>query len=113
MPTISLEAQFADLQPWLATWAVDNEADRLATRAAADFAEVKALYEALAPRMDAIIEYLNATPMSAFHAAQRSLFHLAQSYFEAALSVELLHASDQPTMQPPEGIRIDIESGLR
>jgi len=112
MTAPALDTEFADLQPWAEAWAIRTEAERLAARAGADYAQLHAFYDALAPRMDAIIEHLNATPMPRFSPAQRSLFHLAQSFFEASLSVELLREPDEAEMITPARVRIDIEGGL-
>ena len=60
----ALPGEFADLEQF-AAWALPTERERNARRRASPMAEINALYEAVLPRMDAIIEYLNQFPLDA------------------------------------------------
>lgn len=106
-----LEARFSDLDRWVDKWSLETEAERFAHRVHADYADITAFYEALAPRMDEIIDHLNTAPLDGLSAEQKRLYHLAQSFFEAAVAVEMLQEPDEATMLPPERMRIDIDGG--
>ncbi len=113
MTAKTLDPQFADLVSWVQTWALDSEGERLATRAATAFPDLRLFYDALAPRMDAIVAHLDATPLRALSDDQKTLFELAQSFFEVSLAVELLQEPDEATMLPPARLNVDVESGVR
>ena len=108
---VTLTGPFADLDRFLATWSLETEAERFAHRVNADYADIVEFYEALAPRMDEIIDHLNATPLAELSDQQKALYHLAQSFFEAAVAVENLQEPDEATMLSPERMRIDIDGG--
>lgn len=110
--TVTLDERFSDLNPYIGRWSLETEAQRFANRVSGDFDETKAFYETMAPRMGEVIEHLNATPPADFSDGQKALYHLAQSFFEAAIAVENLGESDEATMLPPERMRIDIDGGL-
>jgi hypothetical protein len=109
----TLDAEFSDLQPWVPKWALDTEAERLTARAKADVSELREFYDAIAARLEAIIDHLNATPMAQLNAAQILLFQLAQMFFEVSLSVELMREPELAAMLPIDRLRFDIEGGLR
>ena len=110
--TAILAERFSDLDPYVGRWSLETEAERFHNRVTGDFDETKKFYDAMAPRMGEVIEYLNATPLAEFDDRQKALFHLAQSFFEAAIAVEMLGEPDESTMLPPERINIDIDGGL-
>lgn len=108
---ITLDERFSDLDRWVQRWSLTTEAARFANRVTSDFGETRQFYEALAPRMDEIIDHLNATPLTEFGDRDKCLYHLAQSFFEAAIAVENLGEPDEATMLPPERLNIDIDGG--
>ena len=109
--TTTLDERFSDLEHWVARWSLVTEAERFANRIGTDYGETKQFYEAMAPRMDEIIGYLNATPLAEFRDRDKTLYHLAQSFFEAAIAVENLGEPDEATMLPPERLNIDLDGG--
>ena len=111
MLTKTLGEPFADLDHWAPAWALETEAERFSHRVNAGYADIEAFYQALVPRMDDIIDHLNATPLGEFSDEQKNLYHLAQSFFEAAVAVENLQEPDEATMLPPERMRVDIDGG--
>ena len=80
---------FGDLVPLL-DWALETENERHARRIASTIDETRVLYDALAPRIEAIIAYLDqfdfAIPLIP---ADHTLYLLALSYIEVAQPIEL------------------------
>lgn len=87
-----LPAGFEDLQPQIGEWALPTEQARYSKRLGASMDEIRGFYDAIFPRMDAILEHLQAFPaddIAALPAETRRLYRLALSYFEASHPVEL------------------------
>jgi hypothetical protein len=79
---------FPDLEPF-AAWALATETERKGKRLASTMEEIQAFYDAILPRVEAVIAYLNRFPLDAMPAEARRLFHLTLSLAEAAMAVEL------------------------
>lgn len=97
----SLPAEFADLAPHMA-WALATEGARNARRRAATLAELQAYYNAMLPRMRAVIAHLNTFPLDNLPPPQRNLLYLALSFMEAAMSVEVFKEPDETGAFPPD-----------
>jgi hypothetical protein len=88
-PDERLPAPFLDLAHLL-DWALETENERHAKRVSSTIAQTRVLYDALAPRMDAIIGHLQQFSFAAPLApADHALFLLALSYIEVAQPIEL------------------------
>lgn len=90
--TQALPPGFEDLAVLAQEWAFVDEASRCAKRLATPLPQLRRFYDAIYPRMDAVLRHL-ATVAAASGAtappADRALFYLALSYFEASHPVEL------------------------
>jgi hypothetical protein len=85
-----LPAPFAELEP-VAAWALATEGQRARKRRDSTMAEIRALYDAVLPRMDAIIEYLNQFPLDNMPDDAQRLLYLTLSLAEVAPAVELFN----------------------
>jgi hypothetical protein len=65
-------------------------------------AEIQTLYDALLPRMDEIIGYLNQQPLNDMPADAKRLFHLSLSLAEIAPAVEFYKQPEVVDGFPPE-----------
>jgi len=90
----TLPEGFQDLEGFVAAWSRASERERNRQRLSSSMAEIQALYDALLPRMDAIIGYLNTQPLNDMSEDARRLFHLSLSLAEIAPAVEFYK---QPT----------------
>ena len=88
MPERQLPTPFADLEPFLA-WSLTTEAERQRKRMTSSMAEIQAFYDAILPRMDAIIAYLDQFPLNAMPADAQRLLQLTFSLAEISAAVEL------------------------
>jgi hypothetical protein len=95
--TRELPQEFSDLTSWTKAWGHADEPARNHARVTSDFAEIQMFYDAMMPRMDDILSFLGKHGLDA---EQRviNLSHLAKSFIEASVCVELFH---QPTV--PDG----------
>lgn len=58
-----LPPEFADLEPFAATWSLPTERDRYDRRLASTMAELQAFYDAIFPRAIAVLDYLDPIPL--------------------------------------------------
>ena len=88
-----LPAGFEDLAPVAARWARPTENERNALRFEAGAADFAAFRDAMAPRLEALLDYLKDCPPSPEEPAQRNALMLACAYAEAAPHHELYGGS--------------------
>ena len=86
MPT--LPADFADLEPFAAEWALPTEAERFAKRLASSMPEMQAFYDAVTPRAKAAVEYCNQFPLDAMPTDAVNLMHLLYAMVTVSFPVE-------------------------
>ena len=74
--------------------------ERLRKRTQSTMPELQAFYDAVSPQMDAIMVYLVDFPADErkLEPPVLRLVHLAKAFFEVAMSIELLHAPDEPNV---------------
>lgn len=82
-----LPAQFSDLEPFN-KWSTSNEFDRIKEVNRRSEGELRAFYEAVLPRMDAIVAHLNDVSLERMPASETALFNLAKMMMEVATIVE-------------------------
>lgn len=87
-PAASLPREFQDLAPFLA-WALGTEKERTAKRIASSMAEIRAFYDVMLTRMDAIMDYLKQFPADDMPPEAQTLFHMSLSLIEVSNAVEL------------------------
>lgn len=78
---------FADLSAFIA-WALPTEAGRTARRRNSTMDELRAFYDAMMPRIDAVLVHLNGFPLESMPAQETSLMRLALSFAEVAPYIE-------------------------
>ncbi len=90
-----LPQQFQELNSLVEKWALTRESERNARRRSSTMEEIQRFYDALLPRMDEIIDYLNQYPLEQLPEDAKWLFHLALSFMEVSPSVELFGEPDE------------------
>jgi hypothetical protein len=86
---MSLPEEFRDLEPF-AGWALETRPERVAKLNASAMAEARAFYDAMLPRMPAVIGQLNKHPLGNIgDEADRRLYHLALAFMAVAQPIEL------------------------
>lgn len=79
---------FRDLEAHL-DWALPTERARHAKRMASSMNEIRAFYNVMMKRIDAVLDYLNARPLDGLSAEEKRLLDLALALPEIAPAVEL------------------------
>jgi hypothetical protein len=92
---------FQDLEKF-AAWSLPSERERNRKRLSSSMPEIQELYDALVPRMEAIIGYLNQQPLDNMADDARRLFHLSLSLAEIAPAVEFYQQPDVIDGFPPD-----------
>ena len=87
MNTNQLPAGFADLEPYL-EWSLRTERERCAKRQATPYESLEAFYNAMLPRMDAVLTLLSDYAQGDVPGDIERLFHLSLSLAEIAPAVE-------------------------
>ncbi len=72
-----LPAEFAELEPFAATWCLATEGERYAQRLASTMDELQAFYDAVMPRAEAAIAYCDAFPLDELPDDAQHLLQLA------------------------------------
>jgi hypothetical protein len=84
-----LPAQFAEWEPYAATWCLATEHDRREQRMHSTQAQLEQFYKAVKPRLDEAIQYLNGFALDALPPRERNLLNLTLSLVEVSVAVEL------------------------
>lgn len=87
MSNQQLPAQFEDLEPFVG-WALSDEASRGRKRASSPMPEIQAFYDAMLPRAEAVMGFLNAFPLQELSTEARRLLHMVLSLAEIGPAVE-------------------------
>jgi hypothetical protein len=89
MPETQLPAGFDDLGVWVADWALATQTQREHKRLSSPSTEMKAFYDAMMLRIEAILDEVDKFPIGGLPEAHKRLFNLALSLTEVAPNVEL------------------------
>jgi hypothetical protein len=91
-----LPDQFADLEPFAATWCLGSENERYNKRLATPIQEMRTFYDAVTPRAEAAMAYLEQFPLDELPEDGLNLLHLLYSMIEVSFPIEVWH---QPRVQ--------------
>jgi hypothetical protein len=105
-----LPPAFAELEPFVAHWAGETTEARRAARCSLEMDGIRAFYDAMVPRAEEALAWLERVPMSDLQAEDRRLLALVLALAQAHVAVELHRAPLAPGTPWPNSIR--IKSGL-
>ena len=83
-----LPAPFVGLEPF-AHWALATEWERFMARESSSREDLQMFYDAMMPRMAAIVEYLNRYPLDRMPDDAMRLLRMALSVVEVSIAIEL------------------------
>lgn len=83
-----LPALFADLEPYAGKWCLASEPERYAMRLASTMPEMLAFYDAVTPRAEAAMTYLEQFPLHDLPEDATNLLHLLYSMIMVSFPVE-------------------------
>lgn len=90
---LPLPDEFRDLHGFVARWSLPTQNQREAARRTSSAHDRTEFYDAVVPRLPAIIDYLNRFPLDSMPEDAQRLLHLALSVAEIAPNVELYKGS--------------------
>jgi hypothetical protein len=108
-----LPQQFKDLEPFVSAWALATEKERTEKRYASTMAELQAFYDAMLPRMEAILDYLQQFTLDKMPAEVKRLFYLSLSMAEVASPVELFKQPTVPDTFADPGRLVPMHTQLK
>ena len=91
-----LPTEFADLEPFAATWCRASEHDRYQQRLSASMDEMHEFYDAAFPRLEAAMAYLDGLPLDELPDDATNLLHLLYSLVNVSFPVETWHQPNVP-----------------
>jgi hypothetical protein len=83
-----LPADFADLEPFAERWCLASEPERYAMRLATPMPEILAFYDAVTPRAEAAMAWLEQFPLHDLAEDATNLLHLLYSMIVVSFPVE-------------------------
>ena len=84
-----LPSEFSDLEPFVEDWCLDSEPERYAKRLASTMDEIQAFYDAIMPRAEAAICYLDEFPLDELPEDAFRLLKLLYSLIVMSFAVEI------------------------
>jgi hypothetical protein len=91
-----LPEEFADLEPFAATWALPGLNERHAQRLASTMPELQAFYDVTVPRIEPAIEYLDQFPVDDLPEDAKHLFWLLCSVSLISFAVDVFKQPKVP-----------------
>ncbi len=89
MGDAQLPAEFSDLEPWVADWCLDSEPERYAKRLSSSMEEIQEFYDAVFPRAEDAIQYLEKFPLDDLPEDAFRLLKLLYSLIIMSFAVEI------------------------
>jgi hypothetical protein len=84
-----LPGEFADLEPFAQRWCLATERERYARRMASSMDEMRALYDAVFPRVESAFAYCDRWPLDALPDDAQRLLQLLHSFVMVSFPVEV------------------------
>jgi hypothetical protein len=103
-----LPAGFEGMAPYAATWGkLDSQLDRYLRRQSSTMPELKAFYDAVAPRLDEIFDHLDKFPMDNLPPAEALLYRTVLGLTEVAQAIEVFNQPGVPYAPFPHNMAIE------
>jgi hypothetical protein len=96
MSSSTLPQGFSDLEPFVADWALPTRAQRYEARLSKPFGELVRFYDAVAPRAEEAIAYLNGFDIDALPDDATRLLHLLYSMILVSYAVNVFKQNRIP-----------------
>ena len=92
----NLPQDFSDLEPFVAEWALPTRAQRYDARLSNPYDELVAFYDAVAPRAEEAVEYLNRLDINELPDDASRLLHLLYSFILVSYAVNVFKQNRIP-----------------
>jgi hypothetical protein len=91
-----LPPEFADLEPWAADWVLPTLEERLQRRLVTPMDDLQAFYDAVFPRAEAAMTYLDQFEIDAVPESARNLMVLLYSLSVISVATEVFGSQKDP-----------------
>jgi hypothetical protein len=106
--TIALPKGFEALAPYALTWGkLNSQEDRYLLRQQTSMEELKAFYDAAAPRLEEIFDHLDKFPMDDLPEAEALLYRTTLGLTETAMAIEVFNQPTVPYAPFPHKMAIE------
>jgi hypothetical protein len=102
----NLPRGFEDLEPFVARWAGETTAERMATRCETDMNDIQAFYEAMLARGEEAMKLIEEFPLDNLPDDVANLSKLLLALAQASIAVELHGQPRAPESPYPNSIRL-------
>ena len=92
---------FSDLSGFIGTWGLETAPERLNNRSTANLSEMQAFYDAVTPRLEEIIEFLNQFPVNEIPEEFRPIANMALAVCEVDDAINLWKLSELEYISDP------------
>jgi hypothetical protein len=96
MTNTTLPQEFSDLEPFIADWALPTRAERYQARLKKPYDELVTFYDAIAPRAEQAIAYLNDLDINELPDDAERLLHLLYSMILVSYAVNVFKQNRIP-----------------
>lgn len=101
-----LPPEFAELAPFVDHWACASTNERVAARSVLTQAEIRAFYDAMVPRLNEAIDYIDSVGLHTLTPEAETLAQLVLGLGQASISIEIHGAPIKPGTVFPHGIQV-------
>lgn len=106
--SVELPVNFENLAPFASSWgALKSQEERYLQRQHSTMDELRAYYDAVAPRLDEIFDHLDKFPMDELPAPEALLYRIALGLTEAAMAIEVFNQPCVPYAPFPHKMAIE------
>ncbi len=89
----TLPTEFKDLEAY-SEWSLEHRRDRFHKRLNSPMEKITAFYNAMVPRIDGAVKYLNSKPLAALDESEKRLLAMCLSLIEVSRCIERWDAPD-------------------
>ena len=101
-----LPPAFAELAPFVAHWARATANERVAARSVLPLDDIRAVYDAMVPRLDEAIDYIDSIGLHTLTPEAATLTRLVLGLGQASIAIEIHGAPIKPGTVFPHGIHV-------
>ena len=104
--TSQLPPIFAELAPFVAHWACPTTNERVRARSLLPQEDIQAFYDAMVPRLDEAIDYIDSVGLHTLTPEAATLTRLVLGLGQASIAIEIHGAPIKPGTVFPHGILV-------
>lgn len=98
---------FEELEPFVAHWAGTTTNDRVHARSVLEIGEIRAFYDAMLPRLEEAMDYIDAIGVHDLSADAATLAKLVLAMGQASIAIEVHGVPRAPGTPYPHGIMLE------